>query len=214
MVLQALLYRIREGCTWRALSIFAPYTTIYTRWKSWCDSGLWQRIFKHVCKCAHGVLWAIDSTCIKVHKHGLGAPKALGDQKVGRTRGGQNTKVHALVDSKACPVAIILSAGNRHDILFAGDLVSGETARTILADKAYDCDGFRDLLAGLGHQACIPPKDNRKDPEPFHRGHYKKRHRVENFFQRIKEYRAIATRYEKRADRFEALVLVVAILCW
>jgi hypothetical protein len=53
-----------------------------------------------------------------------------------------------------------------------------------------------------------------KDPEPFHRGHYKKRHRVENFFQRLKEYRAIATRYEKRAGRFEALVLVVSVLCW
>lgn len=214
MVLQALLYRLREGCTWRALSVFAPYTTIYTRWQSWCDSGLWQRIFRHVRKWAHGVLWAIDSTCIKVHKHGLGAAKALGNHKVGKTRGGQNTKLHALVDSKGYPVSIILSAGNRHDILFAGDLVSGEIARTILADKAYDCDRFRELLADLGLQACIPPKDNRKDPEPYHKGYYKKRHRVENFFQRIKEYRAIATRYEKRADRFEALVLVVSILCW
>ncbi len=79
---------------------------------------------------------------------------------------------------------------------------------------AWDCDGFRDLLTGLGLQSCIPPKDNRKNPEPFHRGHYKKRHRVENFFQRLKEYRAIATRYEKRVDRFEALVLVVSALCW
>lgn len=113
----------------------------------------------------------IDSTCIKVHKDGLGAAKVFGNQKVGQTRGGQNTKVHALVDSKWCPVAIILSAGNRHEILFAGDLVSGQIARTILADNDYDCDHFRDLLVDKGLQACIPPKDNRKDAEPYHNWH-------------------------------------------
>jgi transposase len=70
----------------------------------------------------------------------------------------------------------------------------------ILADKAYDSDGFIAFLEerGLGH--CIPSKANRKNPRPHNSRRYKKRHRVENAFQRLKEFRAVATRYEKLSE--------------
>lgn len=205
---------MREGCTWRALSIFAPPSTIYTRWKQWCEAGVWDQVLEKLAEQAKGKLWAIDSTSVKIHKHGFGAMKVAGFQEIGSSRGGSNTKVHALVDNQGRPIRLSLTAGQRHDLTAAPDLVEGCTERTILADKAYDSDEFRRTLDGLGLKACIPPKANRKFPAAFNKGFYKKRHRVENFFQRIKEKRVIATRYEKLASRFLALVCLAAICIW
>lgn len=163
---------------------------------------------------AAGKLWAIDSTCVKVHKHGTGGVGGPEKQGIGDTRGGRNTKVHALVDNKARPVRLLLTPGNRHDIIGAPSLVAGQTDRTILADKAYDTDNFRLLLQELGLRACIPPRAGRTEPASYHSGFYRKRHTVENFFQRIKELRAIATRYEKLAERFLDLVTLAALTVW
>ena len=213
-ILLAVLFRLREGCSWRALSIFAPHTTIYTRWKQWCEQGVWDTILACLGDEARGKLWAIDSTSSKVHKHACGAPQFHGCQAIGRSRGGPNTKVHALVDTFGRAVKLSLTPGNSHDLAAAAGLVEGVISRTILADKAYDSDAFRSVLADLGLGACIPPKSNRIAPASFHKGHYKRRHQVENFFQRIKEKRAIATRYEKLASRFLALVTLAAICDW
>ena len=87
-LLQALLFRLREGCSWRALSIFAPHTTIYTRWKQWCEEGLWGRILQSLSQGAKGQLWSIDSTSTKVHKHAMGGCGSPENQAVGRSRGG------------------------------------------------------------------------------------------------------------------------------
>ncbi len=213
-LLQALLFRLREGCSWRALSIFAPHTTIYTRWKQWCEEGLWGRILQSLSQGAKGQLWSIDSTSTKVHKHAMGGCGSPENQAVGRSRGGANTKIHALVDTRGRPLRLILSAGQRNDILAAPDLVAGQTRRTILADKAYDSDRFRGLLESLDLKACIPPTANRTNPPTYHKGHYKRRHQVENFFQRLKEKRALATRYEKLSSRFLSLVTLGAICEW
>ena len=112
------------------------------------------------------------------------------------------------------PIKILLGVGNRHDILSAPELIEGQSGRHILADKAYDSDEFRKLLREQGLTDCIPPKANRKNPASFHKGHYRHRHNVENFFQRIKEYRAVSSRYEKLADRFLGFVNLAAILTW
>lgn len=213
-ILLAVLYRLREGCCWRALSIFAPHTTIYTRWKAWCESGVWDRILEALANAALGKLWAIDSTCAKVHKHAFGGPQSVDVQCIGRSKGGANTKVHALVDARGRAVRLLLAAGNRHDSVAAPDLVAGLDSRTILGDKAYGSAAFRELLDSLGLRACIPPKANESNPASYHKGFYKKRHHVENFFQRIKESRAIATRFEKLASRFLALVKLAAICDW
>lgn len=214
LILLAILYRMREGCSWRALSIFAPHTTIYTRWKAWCESDVWEKILAALADSAFGKLWAIDSTCAKVHKHGFGGPQGPEAQCIGKSKGGANTKIHALVDARGRAVRILLGAGNRHDIITAPELVAGQNSRTILADKAYGSAEFRELLQAQGLQACIPPKANESNPASYHKGHYKKRHHVENFFQRIKEARAIATRFEKLATRFLDLVKLATICDW
>ena len=169
IILQALLFRLREGCCWRARSIFAPHTTIYTRWKQWCKEGLWDRILESLSTSAQGRLWSIDSTSAKVHKHACGGGDSPENQAIGKSRGGSKTKIHALVDTYGRAVRLILTPGNRNDIVNAPDLVTDCTQQTILADKAYDSDDFRSLLKDLGLTACIPPKANRTDPASYHK---------------------------------------------
>lgn len=205
---------MREGCTWRALSIFAPHTTIYTRWKAWCESGVWDRVLDALADGVKGKLWSLDSSCAKVHKHAFGGAQGAGYQCIGKSKGGSNTKVHALVDARGRAVRILLGPGNRHDSITAPDLVEGQSSRTILADKAYGSAAFRDMLESLGLKACIPSKANERNPAKYNRRHYRKRHHVENFFQRLKESRAVATRFEKLASRFLCLVKLAAICDW
>ncbi|MDF2375987.1 MAG: IS5 family transposase, partial [Verrucomicrobiales bacterium] len=151
-------FRLREGCSWRALSTFAPSTTIYTRWKSWCETGVWDRILDALAETASGKLRAIDSSCAKVHKHAFGGMQGPEFQCIGKTKGSANTKIHALVDNQGRSVRILPGAGNRHDSIAAPELVEGQTSRTIPADKAYGSAIFRALLESLGLKACIPPK--------------------------------------------------------
>ena len=213
-ILLAVLFRMREGFSWRALSIFVTHTTIYTRWKAWCKSGVWDKDLHALAKSAVGKLLAIDSTCAKVHKHAFGGPQSVEIQCIGRSKGGANTKIHALVDARGRAVRLILGAGNRHDSVTAPALVAGQASRTILADKAYGSAAFREMLESVGLEGCIPPKANESSPVKYHKGFYKKRHHVENFFQRIKESRAIATRFEKLGTRFLDLVKRAAICDW
>lgn len=175
---------------------------------------MWDRILAKASEGAGGKLFGIDSTCAKVHKHGLCHRQCADNQYIARTRGGANTKVHAIVDARGRPIRIILSAGTTHDSLLAGELVERLTDRTILADKAYDTDAFRALLEESNLGACIPPKANRKNPAKYNKGYYKKRHHVENFFQKIKEFRAVATRYEKLDSRFRSFCVLASIIQW
>ena len=199
------------------MSVFAPHTTIYTRWKIWCEQGIWEEIHALIATAPNalkGKLWGIDSTSVKVHKHAFGGPLGSDFQLIGKSRGVANTKIHALVDRKGRMLRLIGTSGNRHDLIGAFDLIDGFSDATILADKAYDSDEFLEFIDECGLKACIPPKSNRTAPEPYHKGYYKHRHHVENFFQRIKEKRAVATRYEKLATRFFDLVTLASICDW
>lgn len=115
IILHAILFRFREGCSWRALSIFAPYTAIYTRWRKWCDLGIWDEIYILLATRLKGRLWGIDSTSVKVHKHAFGGQQGPEYQLIGQSRGGSNTKVHALVDGAGRMLRLIGSPGNRHE---------------------------------------------------------------------------------------------------
>lgn len=209
-IVQALLFRLRERVLLAGIEHIRPYTT-----SSVGNNGASRGSGIGSCDaCAPQPRVSCGATFIKVHEHARGGGQSPEKQAVGNCRGGANTKIRSLVDTHGRPLRLLLSAGHRHDILAALELVEGCTQRTILADKAYDSDELRQLLKEWDLKACIPPKANRKDPPAYHKGHYKRRHQVENFLQRIKEKRAIATRYEKLASRFEALVSLAVICEW
>ena len=152
LVLRAILFRLRQGCSWRCLDIFGNWETIYGHWRRWVDSGIWDNVLTKLASNAWGKLSSIDFTSCKVHKHGHGGgsqgPEA---EYIGKSRGGPNTKIHALVDGKRRIVHVFLSPGNRNDSLFGIDLCdAAPDGVTILADKAYDTDDLRAFLNDIG----------------------------------------------------------------
>ena len=128
------------------------------------------------------------------------------ENKIGKSRGGNTTKIHATVNEKGMPVRLILSEGNRNDIKFADKLVENLPAKTVLADKGYDTNWFRKLIPN----PVIPPRRSRKEIILYDKELYRKRNVVERFFLKIKAYRKIATRYEQTANSFLGLIKLVS----
>jgi transposase len=134
---------------------------------------------------------------------------------MGRSRGGLTTKIHAIVDANGLPVVLKLTEGQAHDGKSAQDMMGGiRDGQILLADRAYDSDALRSDLAKRGAWANIKPMPNRVNVPAFSPFLYRYRNHVERFFNRIKHYRAIATRYEKYASNFLAAVKLVAIRIW
>ena len=126
-----------------------------------------------------------------------------------------STKIHALVDALGNPVGFFLTGGQTHDLVGADHLLPSMEAETLIADKAFDADE-RVLapLAAAGKSAVIPQKANRRQHRDFDRELYKARHLVENFFCKLKQFRAIATRYDKTARNFLAGVHLASVAIW
>ena len=134
---------------------------------------------------------------------------------MGRSRGGLTTKIHALVDANGMPITLKLTDGQAHDGRSAADMLDGlRSGQILLADRAYDSDALRETMMSRGAWANIRPMPQRRDPPAFSPFLYRYRNLVERFFNKIKHYRAIATRYEKRAANYLALVKLAAIRIW
>ena len=134
---------------------------------------------------------------------------------MGRSRGGLTTKIHALVDANGLPVFLKLSPGQAHDGRSAIDMLEGLTKdQILLADRALDSDALRISLQKKGAWANIKPMPNRKNIPAFSSFLYRYRNLVERFFNKIKHYRAIATRYEKHDENYLAAVKLASIQIW
>ncbi len=134
---------------------------------------------------------------------------------MGRSRGGLTTKIHALVDANGLPIALKLTAGQAHDGKSAQDMLGtmGD-GDILLADRAYDSDALRTEMAARGAWANIKPMPGRKRKPAFSAFLYRYRNLVERFFNKLKHFRAIATRYDKRDDNFLASVQLASIRIW
>jgi len=131
---------------------------------------------------------------------------------MGRSRGGLTTKIHALVDAKGLPIVLKLTPGQAHDGRSATDMLDGlGPGQTLLADRAYDSNALRAAMLEQGAFANIKPLSRRKEVPVFSPFLYRERNRVERFFNRIKHFRAVATRFEKHAENYLALVKLAAI---
>ena len=118
------------------------------------------------------------------------------------------------VDALGNPVRFILTAGNVNDIVQAEDLIGGLSFDKLLADKGYDSDRFRASIARQGAEAVIPSTRSRSQAIPYDKHIYQERNLVERFFNKIKHYRRIATRYEKTVVSFAAMLFLVGAIIW
>lgn len=134
---------------------------------------------------------------------------------MGRSRGGLTSKIHALVDAEGRPVTLRLTGGQVADCAEAEVLIDGlGEGDILLADKGYDNNAIRAKAAQRKAWANIPPKANRKGTFAFSRWVYRQRNLVERFFNRIKQFRGIATRYDKRPENYMAALKLIAARIW
>jgi transposase len=126
-----------------------------------------------------------------------------------------STKIHATTDALGNPLGFHLTPGQACDLDGADKLLPELVADTLLADKGYDADErVIDRLKAEGKTAVIPPRRNRTTLRTYDTDLYKARHLIENFFAKLKQYRAIATRYDKRAVNFLGAVHLAAAVIW
>nr|WP_325169003.1 IS5 family transposase [Melaminivora jejuensis] len=217
LFVDAVLYRYRAGIAWRDLSTrFGDFRVVHTRHSRWSDKGVWQRVLEALAQDADDEYAMIDATIVRAHQHSAGAKGGDPDQQaLGRSRGGLSTKIHATVDALGNPTGFVLTPGQAHDLKGADVLLKDTPAQTILADKAYDAQArLIGPLLDKGKAVVIPPRATNRQPRAYDRDLYKARHLIENFFARLKQYRAIATRYDKTARNFLGAIHLAASMVW
>jgi transposase len=124
------------------------------------------------------------------------------------------TKIHTLTDALGRPLRFVLTGGEAHDITTAPELLAGLSSDGVIADKAYDSNALRNLIAEAGAQAVIPSTRSRKILIPHDAIAYKLRNRIERFFNKLKHFRRIATRYDRRAIYFLAALHLASAMIW
>ena len=212
MVLNGILWIMASGARWRDLpSRYGNWNSIYHKFRKWSSQGLFERLLKIVNADANdSALLEIDSTFCKVHQSACSSRK---NEAIGSSRGGKNTKIHVLLNEKMQVINVVLTGGQINDSDRALELFAGVelTGKKVLADRAYSCDKIRSFLHSHGAVVCIPDKINFKVKHEFDAELYKQRNLVERFFQRIKNFRHIAFRFDKLADCFLSFVLLASV---
>jgi transposase len=211
-VLNGIFWVLRSGAPWRDLpEAFGPYTTCYNRFVRWRRAGVWAAIMNALAAAHDATVQMLDTSIVRVHQHGACINRNR-RQCMGRSRGGLTSKIHALVDTNGLPVRLALTPGEAHDNRLARKLLSRiEPGSVLLADRGYDADWIRELAMKKGAWANITPKSNRSEPICFSPYLYRARNQVERFFDRIKQCRRVATRYDKLAANYLAFVQLASI---
>jgi transposase len=157
----------------------------------------------------------LDSTIVRANACAAGYGKnSQTKEALGRSRGGFTTKIHTLVDALGNPLKFILTPGQRNDITQAIPLTEELFNLFVLGDKGYDSDAFIKHLQKNNCSPVIPSRKNRKEPREYDTFLYQDRNRIECFFGKIKQFRRIASRFEKSAEAFLALIYFVGVLIW
>lgn len=125
-----------------------------------------------------------------------------------------STKIHAAVDALGNPLRLILTGGQEADVTQGAALVASIPTGAVIADKGYDSDALIETIQASGAQAIIPPRSNRNVQRKTDWHRYKARNLVERFFNRLKQFRRIATRYDKPASRFNAFLQLACAYNW
>ncbi len=153
---------------------------------------------------------------VRAYQHSAGANGGEPSQQaIGRSKGGLSTKIHPTVDALSNPLSFHLTPAQASDLDGADKLLPDLAADTVLADKGYDAnERVIERLQAQGKTAVIPPKRNHTKLRVYDKELYKARHLIENFFAKLKQYRAMATRYDKRAANFLGAIYLAASVIW
>lgn len=215
LLVDAVLYRYRCGIAWRDLpQRFGDFRVVHLRHMRWSRSGVWLRVFEALSALPDNEYAMIDATIVRAHQHSAGAKRGQ-SQAIGRSRGGLSTKIHATVDALGNPTGFHLTAGQASDLEGADVWLARTDAQAVIADKAYDAhERVVEPLLRQGKQVVIPSIRTCKTQRGYDRNVYQERHLIENFSARLKQYRGIATRYDKTAAAFLGGIHLAAAVVW
>lgn len=240
LILNGILWILKAGAPWRDLpERFGPWKTVYNRFRRWQQDRTWDRLMSELLDRLdeHGQidreLWCIDGSVIRAHHCASGArrvpvdPQEPADHALGRSQGGYGTKMHLLSDGQGLPLAVTATPGQCHEstqfeaVMTASPLLIDHTDESsvddahwptaLAGDKAYGANRIREWLAHRHIEDVIPTKSNETPNEAFDRDAYRGRNIVERVIGWLKECRRVATRYEKNALHFLAMVKLAII---
>lgn len=217
-MVNAMLWVLRTGAPWRDMPDYYPkWKSVYTRFSRWSARGLWTEVLRALTKHADTRGYHIDGTIVRAHQDAHGARREGQKARppaIGTSRGGPSTKIHAVVDAKGRPVCMALTPGQSHEMKLAPYLLSRLRDAYVCGDRAYDAQHLRDQLRRQRCRVVIPSNPVRRRQFRYNKRLYRRRHRVENFFQRLKRYRRLATRYDKLAANYFAMICLACTLIW
>ncbi|WP_338469021.1 IS5 family transposase [Sphingomonas sp. gentR] len=218
-VLSGIIFVNRNGLRWcDAPKDYGPHKTLYNRWKRWSERGIFLRMMEGLAAAeAVPKTVMIDATYLKAHRT-ASSLRVKGDlgRLIGRTKGGMNTKLHAVSDADGRPLSFFMTAGQVSDYTGAAALLDDlPKAQWLLGDRGYDADWFRDALEAKGIQPCIPGRRSRNEPVRYDKRRYRRRSRIEIMFGRLKDWRRVATRYDRCPTVFfSAVALAATVIFW
>ncbi|WP_148560766.1 IS5 family transposase [Magnetospira sp. QH-2] len=217
-VISGIIHVLRHGLMWRDAPVaYGPHKTLYNRFVRWSEAGVFDRIFATLAAestATHTVM--IDATHLKAHRTAASAQKGAVPRRIGRTKGGLNSKLHAACDADGKPLILLLTEGQVSDYRGADTMLPAfPDADDLIADRGYDSDRFRQALLDLGIEPCIPGRSNRKEEILYDKALYKQRNLIERMFGRLKDWRRIATRYDRCAHTFMSAICIAAtVIFW
>jgi transposase len=215
LFVEAVLWIVRTGSPWRDLpNYFGYWHQVYVRYSRWSKKDIWEKVMKMASNSPDFEYLMVDGSIVRVHQHGAAKKSEQANEAQGKSRGGLSTKIHAAVDALGNPVRFILTEGQPSEYDQADALIEGFPADFVLADKGYDSDKFVDKIIACGATPVIPPRKNSIDQRDYNKEIYKERNHVERLFQKLKHYRRIATRYERLAINYMAMLSLVATIIW
>lgn len=214
--IEGVLWRFRTGAPWRDLpDEFGPWKTVFNQFNRWSKSRIWQELFEIIRGELDNEWNFMDGTYIKAHQHAAGGIETTDPKTIGRSKGGNTTKIHMLTDSHGNPAVFEVTGGNIHDVSIGSMLIAASKAENIIGDKGYDCEKLRKQALDQGSIPHIPRKSNSIKPNIcFDKHLYRHRHLVENLFAKLKHFRAFATRYDKLTRNFTSTVFIACLLVW
>ena len=196
LVLDGIFWIARTGSPWRDLpEEFGKWSSVYRQFRRWTLARLWEQILE-----------ALNESRI--------VPDAL--QMIGRSRGGFTTKIHLRVNAAGLPMRTEITAGQTSDYL-GFDLVMADNLpepSVLLADRGYDSDNIRKTMEVRDVVPVIPMRKTRKLRVAVDRRLYRLRNLVERCFNKLKNARRVATRYDKTAESFLGFIDITSIRLW
>lgn len=215
-MIEGMLYRMRVGCPWRDLPAdFGCWNSIYQQFNRWSSKNKLMQIFNALVQDPDLEWEFIDGSIVKAHQHSAGVPNKEA-QAIGRSVAGNTTKIHMAVDGLGLPIAFQLTGGEVHDAKAAPDFIKDlPIAIYTIADKGYDSEEIREQIKQKSSTPIIPRKKNSKTGNAdMDWGLYKYRHLVENAFARLKQFRSIATRYDKLKRNYASMLAMACSYIW